>query len=39
METYITYFHYEVASTFYRSMADLKYLLGNSLYTKFKALN
>lgn len=39
MEIFITYFHSEISSTFFRSMADLKYLLGNSLYTKFKSMS
>lgn len=39
MEIFITYFHAEISSTFYRSMADLKYLLGNSLFTKFKSIS
>ncbi|WP_350313169.1 hypothetical protein OHJ28_02215 [Dickeya fangzhongdai] len=35
MRIFIKYFHVEIASTFYRTKSDLKFLLGNSLYSDF----
>lgn len=35
MRVFIKYFHVEIASTFFRSRSDLKFLLGTSLYNEF----
>lgn len=38
MRIFLKYFHVEIASTFYRTKSDLKFLLGNSLYLEFSSL-
>ena len=35
IRVFIKYFHVEIASTFFRTKSDLKFLLGNSLYNEF----
>ncbi|EKN4847061.1 hypothetical protein ACONXG_000576 [Yersinia enterocolitica] len=35
MKTFLVYFHGDVGNTFFRAKTDLKFLLGNSLYSNF----
>lgn len=38
MRVFLRYFHVEIASIFFRSKSDLKFLLGGSLYSEFLSL-